>query len=196
MVPGVRKGSLRSADAFPVVASLPRKIEREATTGNASALRRLSKGKRKGILHAREARRAGEEGGKGNFRPFFRGFYFLLIACKTLVCVSVLFCFVCFSEKNFIQRITAQHSFYPGGSTPRNSLWGCAARFSKSCPYFRPKSVIFHTRFQTRPLKSIPVFRPGLLAETILSLLRLERKQKNSSNPFRICMFLFLSYSI
>ena len=88
------------------------------------------------------------------------------------MCVSVLFCFVCFSEKNFIQRITAQHSFYPGGSTPRNSLWGCAARFSKSCPYFRPKNVIFHTRFQTRLPKSIPVFRPGLSAETILSLLR------------------------
>ena len=42
---------------------------------------------------------------------------------------------------------------------------------------------------------STPVFRPGLLAEIILSLLRLERKQKNSSNPFRIHMFLFLSYS-
>ena len=34
-----RKASLRSADAFPVVASLP--PEGEATTGNASALRRL-----------------------------------------------------------------------------------------------------------------------------------------------------------
>ena len=29
----------------------------------------------------------------------------------------------------------------------------------------------------------------------MLSLLRLERKQKNSSNPFRIHIFLFLSYS-
>ena len=29
----------------------------------------------------------------------------------------------------------------------------------------------------------------------MLSLLRLERKQKNSSNPFRIRIFLFLSYS-
>ena len=29
----------------------------------------------------------------------------------------------------------------------------------------------------------------------MLSLLRLERKQKNYSNPFRICLFLFLSYS-
>ena len=63
--------------------------------------RRRSKGKRKGILHAREARRAREKGGKGNFRPFFRGF-FLLIACKTLVCVSVLLCFVClFFRKEF-----------------------------------------------------------------------------------------------
>ena len=38
----------------------------------------------------------------------------------------------------------------------------CAARFSKSWPYFRPKNVIFHTRFQTRPLKSILVFRQKL----------------------------------
>ena len=29
----------------------------------------------------------------------------------------------------------------------------------------------------------------------MISLLRLERKQKNSSNPFRIRIFLFLSYS-
>ena len=29
-------------------------------------------------------------------------------------------------------------------------------------PYFRSKNVIFHARFQTRHLKSIPVFRPGL----------------------------------
>ena len=48
------------------------------------------------------------------------------------------------------------------GGTPGNSWWGCAAQFSKYCPDFRPKSVIFNTRFQTRPLKSIPVFTPGL----------------------------------
>ena len=65
---------------------------------------------------------------------------------------------------------------------------------ASSSPDFRPKNVIFLTRFQTRPLKSIPVFRPGLYAEIMLSLLRLERKQKNSSNPFRIRIFLFLSY--
>ena len=37
-------GSLRTADVFPVVASLPPKIWREATTGNTSAVRRLNAG--------------------------------------------------------------------------------------------------------------------------------------------------------
>ena len=50
----------------------------------------------------------------------------------------------------------------PGGGTSENSWWGCSALFSKSWPDFRPKGVIFLTRFQTRPLKSIPVFEPGL----------------------------------
>ena len=50
-----------------------------------------------------------------------------------------------------------------GGGTPGNSWWGCAARFFKSWPYFRPKTCRFphlfsdktskiHTRFQTWPL--------------------------------------------
>ena len=80
-----------------------------------------------------------------------------------------------------------------GGGTPGNSWWGCAAQFSKSWPYFRPKNVFFCTHFQTRPLKSIPVFRPGLWAE-IMSLLRLERKPKKFSNVFQMRIFLFLSY--
>ena len=46
--------------------------------------------------------------------------------------------------------------------SPGNSWWGCAARFFRSWPNFRPKNVIFHARFQTRPLKSIPVWRLGL----------------------------------
>ena len=50
------------------------------------------------------------------------------------------------------------------------------------------------TRFQTRTLKPIPVFRPGLWTEIMSSLLRLEHKHKNYSNPFRICIFLFLSF--
>ena len=61
--------------------------------------------------------------------------------------------------------------------------------------FFRPKHVIFHTPFQPRPLKSIPVFRPGLWAEIMSSFLKLERKENNSSNAFRIRIFLFHSYS-
>ena len=43
-----------------------------------------------------------------------------------------------------------QHRFggAGGGGTPGNSCWGSSARFSKSGPYFRPKNVIFHTRFR------------------------------------------------
>ena len=33
--------------------------------------------------------------------------------------------------------------------TSRNIGWGCAACFLKPLPYFRPKSVIFPTLFQT-----------------------------------------------
>ena len=86
----------------------------------------------------------------------------------------------------------------PGGGgkgTPGNSWWECSARFPKSRPYFRPKNVILQTRFHTRPLKSIPVFRSGLQAWIMSSLLRLECKQNNSSNPFLIRIFLFLSFS-
>ena len=48
------------------------------------------------------------------------------------------------------------------GHAPGNSRWECAARFFKSWPDFRPKNAIFHTRFQTRTLKSMPIFKPGL----------------------------------
>ena len=56
-------------------------------------------------------------------------------------------------------------------------------------------SLIFHTRFQTWPLKSIPILRPGL-KEIMSSILRLEQQQKRFlQNPIRIRLFLFLSYS-
>ena len=73
-----------------------------------------------------------------------------------------------------------------GKRTPGNSWWGCPARFSKSCPFLRPKNVIFHPHFQTKPRKSIPIFRPGLQAEIMSSSLRLECKQKTSSNAFQV----------
>ena len=123
---------------------------------------RRSKGKRNGILHAREARRAREEGRKGNFRPFFRGFYFLLIACKTLVCVSVLFCFVCFSEKNFIQTNNGTAQFLPAWEYSSEFFVGVCRPVLQILPLFQTKKCHFprpfsdqtskiHTRFQTWP---------------------------------------------
>ena len=47
-------------------------------------------------------------------------------------------------------------------SISANFWWGCAARFSKSWPYFRPKNAIFQTRFQARGPKSILVIKPGI----------------------------------
>ena len=74
---------------------------------------------------------------------------------------------------------------------------GVAACFLKSSPNFRPKNVIFHTRFQTRPLKSMSVFRPGLLIGTnyVIITWPLERKQKIIQMHFEFACFLFLSYS-
>ena len=60
---------------------------------------------------------------------------------------------------------------------------------------FQTKNAIFHTRFSTRSLTFTTVFTPGLWAEIVLSLLGLEWKQKNSSKPFQIRIFLSLSYS-
>ena len=58
---------------------------------------------------------------------------------------------------------------------------------------FRAKIVLFHTGLKTRPLKSQPVFIPGLQALIKSSLPRLEHKQKNSSHALRIRVFLFPS---
>ena len=70
-----------------------------------------------------------------------------------------------------------------GGGTRGNTWWGCAARFSKSWPYFRPKHVIFHTLFRTRPLKSIPVFSPGRNCHTRIKT-KTAPKRKNTHTPF------------
>ena len=60
-------------------------------------------------------------------------------------------------------------SWSPEGGTAGNSWWGCGDRFSESWPYCRPKNVIFHTRFQTRSLKSMPIFGPGLISPVPVS---------------------------
>ena len=66
-----------------------------------------------------------------------------------------------------------------GGGTPGNSWWGC--RVQPGSP--NPDPIL-----DQKVLLSAPVFRPVLLGG-------LERKETNSSNPFRIRIFLFLSYS-
>ena len=48
------------------------------------------------------------------------------------------------------------------GGTTGNSWWGCAARFSKSLPYFKPNKCHFSPPFQTWRLNSIPILIPGL----------------------------------
>ena len=83
----------------------------------------------------------------------------------------------------------------PGVGTPGNSWWGCAAWFFKSWPYFRPKNVAFHTRFQTKPQKIHTRFQTWPLGRNCAIITKISDKQKNSSNPFRIHIFLFLSYS-
>ena len=99
-----------------------------------------------------------------------------------------------------------QHREGEGGGTPKNHWRGCAARFSKSWPYFRPKHGIFHTGFQTWPLKSLLVFKPGgghktqhtcLRRQIISSLLRWERQQKNVflKIHFEFAYYGFISYS-
>ena len=79
-------------------------------------------------------------------------------------------------EKTKLSFISQLYVSRPPGAVLLGILGGAVPPGSPNPdPYFRPKNVIFHTCFQTRPLKSIPVFRPGPQAEIMLSLLRLER---------------------
>ena len=53
-----------------------------------------------------------------------------------------------------------------GGGSSRKIGWGCAARFLKPLPYFRPQSVISPTLFQTwskiwYPIAELKPWRPG-----------------------------------
>ena len=98
------------------------------------------------------------------------------------------------------------HKRKPPGGYSWKCLVGCAARFSKSWPYFSQKNVIFRTRFRTWPLKSIPVFRPEgdhktqhkhwNETEIMSSLLRLKLQQKHFlksiPNLYITLSFLFI----
>jgi len=58
------------------------------------------------------------------------------------------------------------------GGTPGNlgvGESGVSRPVLQTLTLFRTKNVIFHTRFQTRSVKSTPIFRPGLLDSSRLS---------------------------
>ena len=105
-----------------------------------------------------------------------------------LVCSNlIVFLFVCFLQylkkkqelTIRLYRTTICSSLTPPGGGVLLGILGRSVPPGCQNPYpiSDHKNVIFHTYFQTRPLKPIPVFRPGL------------------SNAFRIRIFHFLSYS-
>jgi len=99
-------------------------------------------------------------------------------------------------------RATFRPSDIPRGGNSWEFLVGvCRTVLQIMTLYFGPKNVIFHTRFETSPLKSVPVFRPGL-EEIMPPLLWLEQQNKRfyilrrnmrirNGNPFRIRIFSF-----
>ena len=66
---------------------------------------------------------------------------------------------ISFSSNKFQRDLSGGTGRGVGGGVPLEILawWGCAAQFSKSRPYFRPKTFIFHIHFQTRHLRNYVV---------------------------------------
>ena len=88
-----------------------------------------------------------------------------------------------------IKRISSTQE-YCNTSTPPGVLLGI---LGWGVPPSSILNVIFHTRFQTWPLKSIPIFRPDLL-EIMSSLLRLEQQQKKTSKKCILISHISLSF--
>ena len=86
-----------------------------------------------------------------------------------------------------------------GGILLRIIGGGCVARFSTSWPYFRPKHVIFHTRFKTWPLKYIPVFKPGGSHKTQHTCLRTQKLDHHywdeSANKKKIFLKIYFEFA-
>ena len=88
-----------------------------------------------------------------------------------------------FNDRKTEHLSASDYSNHSPAIAPRggeNSWWGCAARFSKSWPYFRPKNVIFHTRFLTWPL-----------SRNYVIITKLESKQKILQIHFELAYFSF-----
>ena len=83
----------------------------------------------------------------------------------------------------------------PGGILLGILGWGVPPRSPNSWPNFRPKYSVFHTRFQTWPLKSIPV--SDLCCTVITLRISNDELVKFSSNDiFWILLFLYFSFSV
>ena len=113
------------------------------------------------------------------------------------------FLFVCFLQDykkqqqglKVMQNDNLQFFDRGGGGGSWEFLIGVCNLVLKILTLFQTKKCHFPHLFLDQTPKTIPFFSPGLETEIMPSLLRLERKQKYSSNPYRIRIFLFLSYS-
>ena len=63
-------------------------------------------------------------------------------------------------------------------------------------PISEQKNVIFYTRFQTRPLKSIPVFRPGFRQKLCYHYIDYSANKNNIQIHFEFAYFSFFPYSL
>ena len=93
-----------------------------------------------------------------------------------------------------VPHLQVNQPLIPGG-TPGNSWQVCRPVLHILTLFETKKMSLFTPVFRPDLQKSILVFRPGF-EEIMSSLLGLEQQQKKiSKNPFRICIFFFLSQS-
>ena len=79
--------------------------------------------------------------------------------------------------------------------TPGNSWWGSATRFFKSSPDFRPKKCNFPHPFSDKTSKIHTRFQIWPLGRNYVMITQIRAQTKKLFTPFRIRIFLFLSYS-
>ena len=82
-----------------------------------------------------------------------------------------------------------------GRGYSRENLVGVCRPVFQILTLFPTKKCYFPHPSSDQTSKIHTVFRSGLQPEIMSSSLRLECKQNNSSSPFRISIFLFLSYA-
>ena len=81
------------------------------------------------------------------------------------------------------------------GGTPRNIEWGCAARFPKPLPYFRPKSAIFLYPISDLTKNLTPYFRPDSYIDTLFQTC-LMISSLVQTNVKRQCLYAFTMYYV